>query len=88
MVGMVGFQKEDRERAVRNQEGLCVPNQSSPTLLLKSLTNGHELKLMAAVKSRMAYKKLEKASTALTLTAELVSSPTVLELPTPYVELN
>eukprot|EP00983_Pelagomonas_calceolata_P027011 848692-Pelagomonas_calceolata.AAC.1 len=36
----------------------------------------------------MAYKKLEQASTALPPTAEVLSSPTVLELPTPYVELN
>eukprot|EP00983_Pelagomonas_calceolata_P077719 1153974-Pelagomonas_calceolata.AAC.2 len=36
----------------------------------------------------MAYKKLEQATTALKLTAKVLSSPMVLELPTPYVELN
>eukprot|EP00983_Pelagomonas_calceolata_P060618 1146466-Pelagomonas_calceolata.AAC.1 len=36
----------------------------------------------------MANKKLEQASTALSLTAEVLPSPTVLGLPTPYVELT
>eukprot|EP00983_Pelagomonas_calceolata_P009651 312272-Pelagomonas_calceolata.AAC.1 len=43
---------------------------------------------MAAVIFRVANKKLEQASTALSLTAKKWLSPMLLELLTPYVELN
>eukprot|EP00983_Pelagomonas_calceolata_P044343 1139260-Pelagomonas_calceolata.AAC.7 len=56
----------------------------------ESLTGGpvHGRTLITAVISRTANRKSDQASTALSLIAKNLLSPTVLKLTTPYVELN
>eukprot|EP00983_Pelagomonas_calceolata_P085868 1156645-Pelagomonas_calceolata.AAC.1 len=75
------------------QEELFVPNQSSPTLMLEvpdwrtwAYTDG-SCRFQPGI-LRMSNKKLEQASTAHSQTAKYLLCLTVLELPTPYAELN
>eukprot|EP00983_Pelagomonas_calceolata_P018037 566064-Pelagomonas_calceolata.AAC.1 len=73
---------------IGDHEELFVPNQNSPTLVLKVTDWRRWAYTDGSCHIKHGNKKLEQASSALSLTAKTTYSLTVLELPTPNVELN